>query len=111
MNDKICHSYPKNAQTTRPHCRICLYYIFFRHTLKLENENELYAAEITRFGLSLAAFARLNHVFKNSEISKTKIVYENCVLLIATYALETGTLTEETADRLRKKQREIICWE
>ena len=78
-------------------------YVYLDHPIKLGK-----AAEINRrIGLTWAAFGMLRCILKDGTIpiNLKRKVYESCLLPVATYGLETMTLTERSLNRLRTTQR------
>ena len=81
-------------------------YVYLVHAIKLVKKNQ--TAEINRrIGLTWAAVGRLRYILKDGTIpiNLKRKVYESCILLVATYGLETMTLTERSVNRLRTTQR------
>jgi hypothetical protein len=81
-------------------------YTYLGHKIKIGKENQ--TAEISRrTSLSWAAFGKLGHIMKNTDIpiSLKRKVYDTCVLPVTTYGLETMTLTKKSMLRLRTIQR------
>jgi hypothetical protein len=81
-------------------------YVYLGHKLVLGKENQ--SAELRRrIGLSWAAFGRLRYIFKNKRlpINLKRKVFETCVLPVITYGVETMTLSQRNADKLRTTQR------
>lgn len=65
-------------------------------------------SEITRrIGLTWAVFGRLSYILREPKIpiNLKRKVYNTCVLPVATYGLETASLTKGSANRLRICQR------
>lgn len=81
-------------------------YVYLGHIIKLGKNNQ--TAEITRrIGLSWAAFGRLSYILREPKIpiNLKRKVYDMCILPVATYELETVTLTANSGNRLRICQR------
>lgn len=81
-------------------------YIYLGHAIRLGKQNQ--TNEISRrTRLSWAAFGRLGYILKSQSIpiNLKRKVYEACILPVTTYGLETMTLTERSAERLRTTQR------
>lgn len=81
-------------------------YIYLGHSIKIGKSNQ--TAEITRrIGLSWAAFGKLSYILRQPKIpvNLKRKVYDTCILPVATYGLETVTLTMNSANRLRVCQR------
>ena len=81
-------------------------YVYLSHAIKLGKKKQ--KAEINRrIGLTWAAFGRLRYILKDGTIpiNLKRKVYESCILPVATYGLETMTLPERSANRLRTTQR------
>lgn len=82
------------------------HYVYLGHLIKLGKENQ--KSEITRrVKLTWAAFGKLKHVLQNPDIPihlKRK-VYDMCILPVATYGLETISITKGSADLLETTQR------
>jgi hypothetical protein len=82
------------------------HYIYLGHTMKLGRENQ--CAEVRRrIQLSWAAFGKLRHVMKNPSVPVClkKKVFESCILPVMTYGMETVTLNQLSAEKLRVCQR------
>lgn len=82
------------------------HYIYLGHTIRLGKDNQ--GAEISRrISLSWAAFGKLGVILNdtNVPINLKRKVFDSCVLPVATYGLETVTLTQRNAERLRVMQR------
>lgn len=81
-------------------------YVYLGHSIKLGKENQ--TSEINRrVRLSWAAYGNLGHILKNRNIpiNLKRKVYDACILPVSTYGLETTTLTQKSAERLRTTQR------
>ncbi|XP_063825274.1 uncharacterized protein LOC135074822 [Ostrinia nubilalis] len=82
------------------------HYIYLGHKITLNSENQV--AEVgRRIGQAWAAFGANSHVLRSKKIAqhlKTK-VFNQCVLPVFVYGMETTTLTEKSAERLRVAQR------
>lgn len=81
-------------------------YNYLGHIIKLGKENQ--TAEINRrTGLAWAAFSRMAYILKNHDvpISLKRKIYNTCILPVATYGLETVTMTHANANKLRVCQR------
>lgn len=81
-------------------------YTYLGHRIKLGKDNQ--TAEIAhRVNLGWAAFGNLKHILRNRSIpnSLKKKVYEQCVLPVITYGMETVTLTQKSANKLQTNQR------
>ena len=69
-------------------------YVYLGHAVKLSKKKQ--TAEINRrIGLTWSAFGMLRYILKDETIpiNLKRKVYESCILPVATYGLETMTLT------------------
>jgi len=76
------------------------------HTIKTGKENQ--TAEIKhRKRLAWTAFGKLSYILKNRVIliNLKQKVFDTCILPVATYGLETVTMTKRSAEQLRVMQR------
>lgn len=77
------------------------FYKYLRYEIRVGRDNQTCEIE-RRIGLIWAAYGKLKHIFK-SEILKRK-VFDQCILPVLTYDLETSTLTQRSANRIRVVQ-------
>ena len=81
-------------------------YVYLGHAIKLGKKKQ--TAEINRrIRLTWAGFGRLRYILKDGTIpiNLKKKVHKSCILPVATYGLETMTLTERSVNCLRTTQR------
>lgn len=81
-------------------------YRYLGHNITLGKDNQ--RAEVTRrVSLMWAAFGNLAHKLKNTNIpiNLKRKVFDSCILPVATYGMETATLTVKSSNKLRVAQR------
>ena len=83
-------------------------YVYLGHTIQLGRDH--HAAEIKRrISLSWAAIGKLDYILNDKKIpiNLKKKVYNECILPVTTYDMETVTITRANAERLRVHQRAV----
>lgn len=110
-------SISKNIPLSNSVENICFYgtkledaaeYMYLGHTIGLGGENQI--VELSRrIRLSLAAFGRMRYIFNNSDmpINLKRKNFDSCILLVATYGLETMALTKNSANKPKVMQRSL----
>lgn len=83
-------------------------FIYLGHTITLGKENQT-AEIIRRIRLTWAAVGRLGTKLRNPTlpVNLKRKVFNTCILPVLTYGMETMTLTDKSANRLRTTQRAI----
>lgn len=99
---------PNNIQVTLDNYtfQVVEEYIYLGHSIRLGKDNQ--TAEITRrVNLTWVAFGKLGYILKDPKIpiNLKRKVFDSCVLPVTLYGLETATLTQKSAHRIRICQR------
>lgn len=82
-------------------------YVYLGHEIRIDRDNQTCETK-RRITLAWAAYGALRDVFKSSiPLSMKKRVFDQCVLPVMTYGMETSTLTKKSASRLQVTQRRM----